>query len=164
MTATPIAIIGGGPVGMVLALNLAAQGVRSCLINTEPSSRWHPKGNTHNARTMEHYRRLGVAKMLRRVGLPADHPTDATYFTTFNGWELVRHSLPSEQEKQALLADAAPTDQVPEPLYRANQMYVEAELFRHVHTVPLIDARYGWRCTALAQESDGSLKVSIEEV
>ncbi|HXR86614.1 MAG TPA: FAD-dependent monooxygenase, partial [Stellaceae bacterium] len=99
MTATPIAIIGGGPVGMVLALNLAAHGVRSILINTEPSSRWHPKGNTHNARTMEHYRRLGLAKMLRRVGLPPDHPTDVAYFTTLNGWELVRHPLPSEREK-----------------------------------------------------------------
>ena len=164
MTATPIAIIGGGPVGMVLAMNLAALGLRSTLVNTEPSTRWHPKGNTHNARTMEHYRRLGIAKALRQVGLPPDHPTDVAYFTTLNGWELVRHKLPSEQEKQARLENAAPTDQVPEPLYRANQMYVEAELFRHVQTVKLIDARYGWRCAALDQESDGSFRIAIEEV
>ena len=164
MTESPIAIVGGGPVGMVLALNLAAFGVRSTLINTEPSSRWHPKGNTHNARTMEHYRRLGISKMLRKVGLPSDYPTDVAYFTTLNGWELVRHTLPSEDEKQAGVAAAAPTDQVPEPLFRANQMYVEAELFRHVQTVPQIDARYGWRCGALAQESDGSFKIAIEEV
>src|SRR6185312_9122762 len=152
MTAAPIAIIGGGPVGMVLAMNLAAFGVRSTLINTEPNSRWHPKGNTHNSRTMEHYRRLGISKKLRQVGLPADHPTDVAYFTTLNGWEMARHPLPSEQEKQALVANAAPTDQVPEPLFRANQMYVEAALLAHVQTVKPIDARYGWRCTALAQE------------
>ena len=164
MTASPIVIIGGGPVGMVLAMNLAAFGVRSILINTEPSSRWHPKGNTHNARTMEHYRRLGIAKKLRVVGLPADHPTDVVYYTTLNGWELARHSLPSEQEKQAQIAQAAPTDQVPEPLFRANQMYVEAELYRHVRTLPLIDARYGWRCTEIVEPSPRRFTITIEEV
>jgi 2-polyprenyl-6-methoxyphenol hydroxylase-like FAD-dependent oxidoreductase len=164
MTTTPIVIVGGGPVGMVLALNLAALGVASTLVNTEPNSRWHPKGNTHNSRTMEHYRRLGIAKKLRQVGLPFDHPTDVAYFTTLNGWEMARHPLPSEQEKQAQVAQAAPTDQVPEPLFRANQMYVEAALLAHVQTVKLIDARYGWRCTALAQEADGSFKVAIEEI
>jgi len=164
MTDSPIVIIGGGPVGMVLALNLAAFGVRSTLVNTEPNSRWHPKGNTHNSRTMEHYRRLGISKKLRQVGLPPDHPTDVAYFTTLNGWEMARHKLPSENEKMARVAEAAPTDQEPEPLFRANQMYVEAELFRHVQSVELIDARYGWRCTALAQESDGTFKIAIEEV
>jgi 2-polyprenyl-6-methoxyphenol hydroxylase-like FAD-dependent oxidoreductase len=164
MTATPIAIIGGGPVGMVLAMSLAALGVRSVIVNTEASSRWHPKGNTHNARTMEHYRRLGIAKMLRRVGLPPDHPTDVAYFTHLNGWEMARHPLPSEREKMAQVANAAPTDQVPEPLYRSNQMYVEAELFRHIKTLPLIEARYGWRCVALAEEADGSFTITIEDV
>lgn len=149
---------------MVLAMSLAALGVPSTLINAEPSSRWHPKGNTHNARTMEHYRRLGIAKMLRRVGLPPDHPTDVVYFTTLNGWEMTRHLLPSESEKQAQVAQAAPTDQVPEPLFRANQMYVERELFRHVHDVRLIDARYGWRCTELTQTVPGQFDVAIEEL
>ncbi|HEY3917066.1 MAG TPA: FAD-dependent monooxygenase [Stellaceae bacterium] len=164
MRAIPIVIVGGGPVGMVLAMNLAFLGVPSTILNTEASSRWHPKGNTHNARTMEHYRRLGIAKALRKVGLPPDHPTDVAYFTTLNGWELARHLLPSEQEKMARLAAAAPTDQVPEPLFRANQMYVEAELFRQLKAVPQIAARYAWRCAALAEERDGTFRVTIEEV
>jgi 2-polyprenyl-6-methoxyphenol hydroxylase-like FAD-dependent oxidoreductase len=163
MTAAPIVIVGGGPVGMVLAMNLAALGVRSIIVNTETSSRWHPKGNTHNARTMEHYRRLGLAKALRRLGLPGDHPTDVGYFTSLNGWELVRHPLPSEREKMARVAEAGPTDQIPEPLFRANQMYVEAELFRHVKAFPLIDARYGWRCVAIAEASAGTFDITIEE-
>jgi 2-polyprenyl-6-methoxyphenol hydroxylase-like FAD-dependent oxidoreductase len=164
MASQAVVIIGGGPVGMVLAMNLAAFGVRSVLVNTESSTRWHPKGNTHNARTMEHYRRLGIAKKLRTVGLPPDHPTDVAYFTTLNGWEMARHPLPSEREKMARVAAAGPTDQVPEPLYRANQMYVEAELFRHVKTLPQIDARYGWRCTAIAEQDGGTFHVTIEEV
>jgi 2-polyprenyl-6-methoxyphenol hydroxylase-like FAD-dependent oxidoreductase len=164
MASDPVVIIGGGPVGMVLAMSLAHLGVRSVIVNTETSTRWHPKGNTHNARTMEHYRRLGIARALRTVGLPPDHPTDVAYFTTLNGWELARHPLPSEREKMARRAAAGPTDQVPEPLFRANQMYVEAALFRHIKTLAQIDARYGWRCVAIAAQAGGMIDVAIEEI
>jgi 2-polyprenyl-6-methoxyphenol hydroxylase-like FAD-dependent oxidoreductase len=159
----PVAIIGGGPVGMVLAMSLAHLGVPSVVANIETSTRWHPKGNTHNARTMEHYRRFGIARALRTIGLPPDHPTDVAYFTTLNGWEVARHPLPSESEKMARVAAAGPTDQVPEPLFRANQMYVEAALFRHIKTVKQIDARYGWRCVGIVEQDGGKFAVSIEE-
>jgi 2-polyprenyl-6-methoxyphenol hydroxylase-like FAD-dependent oxidoreductase len=164
MPSAPIVIVGGGPVGMVLAMNLAVFGVRSVLVNIEPSSRWHPKGNTHNARTMEHYRRLGIAGAIRKVGLPSDHPTDVGYFTTLNGWELARHRMPSEQQKMAARDAAASTDQIPEPLFRANQMYVEAELFRHIQTLKPIAPRYGWRCVDIAETAGGGFAVTIEEV
>jgi 2-polyprenyl-6-methoxyphenol hydroxylase-like FAD-dependent oxidoreductase len=144
-------------------MNLAVFGVRSVLVNIEPSSRWHPKGNTHNARTMEHYRRLGIAASIRRVGLPADHPTDVGYFTTLNGWELARHSMPSEEQKMAARDAAAATDQIPEPLFRANQMYVEAELYRHIQTVSHIAPRYGWRCIGIEEAKSGGFAVTIEE-
>lgn len=49
----PVAIVGGGPVGLMLALFLDLHGVRSVPFNTEETTRWHPKGNTHNARTTE---------------------------------------------------------------------------------------------------------------
>ena len=77
MNADQVVIIGGGPVGMMLGLNLAAHGVRSTLINRETGPRWHPKGSTQNARTMEHYRRLGIVEKIRSVGLPRDLPTAA---------------------------------------------------------------------------------------
>ncbi len=163
MVSAPVGIIGGGPVGMVLAMNLAVFGVPSVLVNIEPSSRWHPKGNTHNARTMEHYRRLGIADEIRKVGLPPDHPTDVGYFTTLNGWELARHRMPSENEKRAARAAAAPTDQIPEPLFRANQMYVEARLFQHIQTLKTVTPRYGWRCVDIGEREDG-FSVAIEEV
>jgi 2-polyprenyl-6-methoxyphenol hydroxylase-like FAD-dependent oxidoreductase len=164
MNSAPIIIVGGGPVGMVLAMNLAVFGVRSILVNTEPSSRWHPKGNTHNARTMEHYRRLGIARELRQLGLPPDHPTDVGYFTTLNGWELARLPMPSERQKMAQLAGAAVTDQIPEPLFRGNQMYVEAHLHRHIKTLPQVGLRYGWRCTDIARTEEGGFTLTVEEV
>ena len=81
MSAKPIIIVGGGPVGMMLALNLAALGTHSILINSALRPRWHPKGSTQNSRTMEHYRRLGIVDSIRSTGLPKDLPTDVTYYT-----------------------------------------------------------------------------------
>ena len=99
MSMDRIVIVGGGPVGMALALNLAALGTRSVLINREAGPRWHPKGSTQNARTMEHYRRLGIVEKIRTLGLPPDLPTDVVYFTTLSGWEIARIAMPSEREK-----------------------------------------------------------------
>ena len=86
----------------------------------------HPKGSSHNSRTMEHYRRLGISGAIRKLGLPPDHPEDVGYFTRLTGWELARYHMPSELEVARLGAATQATDQTPEPMLRANQMYVEA--------------------------------------
>ena len=159
----PILIVGGGPVGMALAMNLDALGMRSVLINAEPRPRWHPKGGTHNARTMEHYRRLGIAPRLRTLGLPSQHRTDVIYFTRLNGWELSRIPWPSEAEKMAAVRDAAPTDQVPEPILRCNQMHVEAVLFEHLQTLATVDLRFGWQMHDFHDDGQG-VSVEIEQL
>lgn len=158
----PVLIAGGGPVGMALAMNLDALGMRSVIINTEPRPRWHPKGGTHNARTMEHYRRLGIASKLRSLGLPSGHKTDVIYFTRLNGWELARIPLPSEDEKRAAVRSVAPTDQVPEPILRCNQMHVEAELFGHLCSLATVDVRFGWHLHGFREEREG-VSVDIEQ-
>src|SRR5262245_5174958 len=144
MLRVPVIIIGGGPVGMVLALQLDQLGVSCTIINKERESRWHPKGNTHNSRTMEHYRRLGLARQIRAFGLPVDHPTDVGYFTTLAGFEIARLRMPSEAEKRRAVERADPADQILEPIFRCNQMYVERLLFDKVHASQRIDSRFGW--------------------
>ena len=124
----PVAIVGGGPVGLMLALFLDHYGVKSVLFNGEPEVRWHPKGSTHNSRAMEHHRRLGLAQAIRDFSLPADRPMNVTYYTRLTGWELGCVRMPSEAEKRRTVAQSAATDQIPEPILRANQMYVEAFL------------------------------------
>ena len=146
MPRMPVIIIGGGPVGMVLALQLDQLGVPCTIINKERDSRWHPKGNTHNSRTMEHYRRLGLAKQIRTFGLPPEHPTDVGYFTTLAGIEVARLRMPSEAEKMQAVEHAEPADQIVEPIFRCNQMYVERFLFDKVQTSRRIDSRFGWEC------------------
>jgi 2-polyprenyl-6-methoxyphenol hydroxylase-like FAD-dependent oxidoreductase len=151
----PVAIVGGGPVGLMLALFLDRYGVRSVLFNTEAEVRPHPKGSSHNARTMEHHRRLGIAQTIRSFSLPPDRPTDVSYFTRLNGWELARLRMPSEAEKQRTVAASALTHQVPEPILRANQMYVEAFLLAHARTRPNIAVRFGWQVDKFDDDEQG---------
>jgi len=169
--ATPILIVGGGPVGMVLAMNLAALGVASLIVNSDPRPRWHPKGSTHNSRTMEHYRRLGLAEAIRRLGLPQDYPTDVGYFTRFTGWEIARLAMPSEGEKRRAVRAAQAADQVPEPILRCNQMYVERLLYEHLRSLVPVDCRFGWSCvdwqdhgdrvTAIIEEASSGRRAAI---
>ena len=151
----PVAIAGGGPVGLMLALFLDRYGVRSVIFNSEPEVRRHPKGSTHNARTMEHHRRLGIARQVRDLSLPIERPTDVSYYTRLTGWELGRLRMPSETEKRRAVAASAATDQIPEPLLRANQMYVEAFLLAHARTRKSITVRFGAPVTGFREDDDG---------
>jgi 2-polyprenyl-6-methoxyphenol hydroxylase-like FAD-dependent oxidoreductase len=121
---TEVAIVGGGPVGLVLALYLDFHGIKSTLLNTETEARWHPKGNGQNARTMEHYRQLGFSDEVRRLGLPGDHPFDQAYFTRLSSHEIYRFPMPTGDERIAMRRQMPITDQLPEPMFHVNQIYV----------------------------------------
>jgi 2-polyprenyl-6-methoxyphenol hydroxylase-like FAD-dependent oxidoreductase len=158
---TPILIVGGGPVGLVLAIDLALQGVPCALVNDGETTAQHPQGNTMNARTMEHYRRLGVSKTVRETGLPFDHPTDSAYFTHLNGFEITRFRMPSAEEK---MRHGSPDLKItPEPLHRVSQMLVEAILKQRADDLPHSTMRFGWRLNGFEQDGDG-VTAEIEEV
>ena len=150
----PIIIVGGGPVGLMLALFLDRHMVQSVVFNEDHVTRWHPKGSTHNSRTMEHYRRLGISEKVRGLGLPQDHPTDVAYFTRFTEWELARLRMPSELEQQQRVAASSATDQVPEPIHRANQMYVERLLLERAQTRSNITLRFGCRVVEFGENAE----------
>ncbi|MFD2580209.1 FAD-dependent monooxygenase [Novosphingobium colocasiae] len=56
----PVLIAGGGPVGMTTALNLARYGIRSLLVERNPTTTRHPKMDLTNGRSMELFHRLGL--------------------------------------------------------------------------------------------------------
>ena len=74
-----VVIIGGGPCGLMLAIELGRRGVSVILLEERTSPARFPAANATQARTMEHFRRLGLADEIRSQGLPPDYPTDVTY-------------------------------------------------------------------------------------
>src|SRR6058998_1780874 len=72
MERVPILIVGGGPVGLAAALELARHGVRSLLLERHNSTTWHPKTRNLNTRTMEIARGWGraVYERLRGIDMP----------------------------------------------------------------------------------------------
>ncbi len=158
-----ILIAGGGPVGLALAIELASRGVRVMLVNDGADTARHPQGNTHNSRTMEHYRRLGIAAAVRGTGLPPDHPTDVAYFTRMNGHELARLPMPTPAAKLFDRPRNPLARLTPEPIHRASQFYVEPVLKRHAQSLPSAALRFGWRLERFADRGT-HVEVEIIEV
>jgi hypothetical protein len=67
---TQVLIVGAGPVGLTLALDLGQRGVRCTLVERNTTSIQLPKMERCNGRTMEIYRRLRIADAVRAAGLP----------------------------------------------------------------------------------------------
>ena len=71
-----VLIVGGGPAGLMLALELGCRGVRCVLLEEDVDAPAFPKANATSSRTMEHYRRRGLSAAMRATGLVEDHPKE----------------------------------------------------------------------------------------
>ena len=103
---TEVLITGGGPFGLMLALELGRRGVPCLLVEPKPGTAFNPQANATQARTMEHFRRHGFADEIRAQGLPprTTPPTSPTSRATA-AMRLARLQLPTAA--QATQADQA---------------------------------------------------------
>lgn len=147
---TPVLIVGGGPVGFSLALDLAQRGTSSTLVERDAGTALHllAKAGTLYERSMEYCRRLGIAEKVAAVGFPDDYPRDTVYCTALNGFPIGRDPLPSTAERPL-----AP--ETPEMLRRCPQYVFDPLLADAVLERGLTDVRYGHHLTALTEHDDG---------
>ncbi len=150
-------IAGGGPIGMTLALELASHGVRSILVERNPTTTRHPKMDLTNGRSMELYRRLGLADRLRKVAVPEDHVFDIVWATSGpgTGRELHRFRYPSPLESRSLAERENDGRHTREPGMRVSQIVVEPALKAAIEENPLVDSRFGWAFESLEQDARG---------
>ena len=159
----PVLIVGGGPVGLVLSMELASRGIQNLLVNDGETLSRHPKGNSLNCRTMEHLRRLGFAHEIRKTGLYPEHPTDVVYVTRLAGHELARLNMPAGKSKIKNPGPWGDTLLTPEPMHRSNQFYFEPLLKSHAERHTKSDIRFGWRLTWF-DDSGQCVDAEIEEL
>ena len=95
-----VLVVGAGPVGLTLAMDLAARGARVQVAEVrryaEPPN---VKCNHVSARSMEVFRRLGVAHKLRNAGLPEDFPNDVVFRTSVTGQDITRIPIPCRRDR-----------------------------------------------------------------
>ena len=100
MSETPVLIVGGGPVGLALAVELGWRGVQCTLIEQTDGRIVTPKMNEVNIRTMEFCRRWGVADQVMRCPFPDDWPMDVVAVTRLGGYELGRIERPARKHQR----------------------------------------------------------------
>ncbi len=138
-------IVGGGPVGLAASIELSWRSVPAMLVTEKPDTAQHPKCNNTNARSMEHFRRLGIAGEIRAAQLPSDLPRASAYVTRFCGHEYGRQDRPYSNW---------PTPELP---CNISQMALEKVLRRAAERHNGTNIHFGWRLQGFTQSDDGVL-------
>ncbi|MCK9913286.1 FAD-dependent oxidoreductase [Microbacteriaceae bacterium K1510] len=151
-----VIVIGAGPVGLTLAMDLGRRGVRVVVlekrVRNEPPS---VKCNHVSSRSMEIFRSLGIAAKVRDAGLPSDYPHDIAYRTTMTGRELCRIHIPSTDGRRVKEDGPDTWWPTPEPPHRINQLYLEPILFEAACAIPSVEIRNRLEFEGLVERADG---------
>jgi 2-polyprenyl-6-methoxyphenol hydroxylase-like FAD-dependent oxidoreductase len=158
-----VLIVGAGPVGLTLAIDLAQRGVSVALMEMRAAGE-PPVGrsNVVSARSMEAFRRLGIARAVREAGLPADYPHDVAIRTSATGLELGRVKIPCRAERYTAKGGPDTWWPTPEPPHRVNQIFLEPVLLGAAAATPRVRILNGMRVDAIEQREDQILATATE--
>lgn len=144
---TAVLIVGGGPVGLSCALELAWRGIECVLIERGDGVVRYSKMGGVAIRTMEFCRRWGMADQVRGCGFPEDYPLNQVFCTSLGGHLLKTLPYPSMGEEPI-------PPQSPERRQRCPQLWFDPVLVRAVRDCGRVNSRYN--CEVESLEQDGS--------
>ncbi len=155
MIDTQVLIVGVGPVGLTLAIDLGNSGIRAMLVEQKAAPAFLPKMERCNARTMEIYRRLGIAEKIRAAGLGADVPMDVFIVLSLTEPPLVHHPYPSVNAARAEIAAVNDGTMPLEPYQLISQYTLEPLLKSIAETLPNVSVRFGCEFLSFTQDAEG---------
>ncbi|HLI43709.1 MAG TPA: FAD-dependent oxidoreductase [Acidimicrobiales bacterium] len=157
LAGAPVVIVGGGPVGLATALELAYHGIESLVLERRPEVSWlRPRAKTTSARTMEHLRRWGLAASLReRAALPVTWSHEAVFCTSLGGREITRIS-------GCFGLDLVGSELVAEPGQQVAQPVVEQVLREAVATSGLARLVTGVEVTAVGEAAGAAWVAAVD--
>ena len=150
-----VVIVGGGPVGMGLALELGLRGISVLLVERYEQPQPIPKGQNLTQRTMEHMHAWGAEEEIRAARtIPASYGIGGlTAYGTLLGpyhYDWLQRDLVAPYYFTA-------NERLP-------QYATEAVLRARVAQIPAIQTRYGWRAHRISQDATGvTLEIAPRE-
>jgi 2-polyprenyl-6-methoxyphenol hydroxylase-like FAD-dependent oxidoreductase len=152
---TTVLIAGAGPVGLALAVDLGRRGVRCVVLERNDGEIFHPRATAQNARTMEFFRRWGIAGAVKQAGTPPDFPHTVLYVTDLNGYEIARF-------ERAAHGGVRPIETSPERPQRCNQLWLDPILHELAAGYDAVTLRYRCELTSFV-ERDGCVVATVHD-
>jgi 2-polyprenyl-6-methoxyphenol hydroxylase-like FAD-dependent oxidoreductase len=150
-----VIVAGAGPVGLTLAIDLGRRGVRCTLIERNPTTAPYPKMDRSNARTMEFYRRIGIADRVRALGYPAENSMNVYLCRRLSDPPIAVLEYPSVGERRQQIAESEDGRWLLEPYQLVSQNKLEPLLKEVAEATPNVTVRYGCELMDLQQDGDG---------
>ena len=138
-----VLIVGGGPVGLTLAIDLGRRGVSCVLVDMREAPGFLPKMERCNARTMEFYRRLGISEQIRDAGFDRDLPMDVFVVKDLVTKPLVHHHYPSVNELKRRGSAVNDGTYPLEPYHLISQYTLEPLLRAVAEGMPSVEVVFG---------------------
>jgi 2-polyprenyl-6-methoxyphenol hydroxylase-like FAD-dependent oxidoreductase len=138
-----VIVVGAGPVGLTLAIELGRRGIRCLLLERRATTAPWPKMDRSNARTMELYRRIGIADRVRALGYPPDVPMDVFIVTRLCDSPLAVLPYPSVAEARAQIAACRDGSLPLEPYQLVSQNDLAPLLKEIAEATPNVTVQYG---------------------
>jgi 2-polyprenyl-6-methoxyphenol hydroxylase-like FAD-dependent oxidoreductase len=147
-----VIIIGAGPVGLTLALDLTQRGVRVLVIEKNKEPLQLPKMERSNPRTMEIWRRLGLVEEIRAAGLPSHMPMNVLVVRNLLDAPLLRQEYPSVNEARQRIAETHDGSLPREPYQLVSQYALEPILMKALKQRPNAEIRQSTTFLGLEQD------------
>jgi 2-polyprenyl-6-methoxyphenol hydroxylase-like FAD-dependent oxidoreductase len=157
-----VLIVGAGPVGAILALELAHHGVASVVVERSATAPRHPDLVCLNERSMELLRRLGLASLIREHSLGPDRPIDVAWTQGLDQPPVLVWHHPSVNQLRARYADVNDGTAPVEASALVHGAALTAQLRDAARRHPLVDLREGWTFTDLRVQPDGVVATVFE--
>lgn len=145
---TQVAIVGGGPVGLALAVELGLRGVACILVEQHEGHPSVPRMSGVSSRCMEFCRRWEIAEKVRGAAWSSTHPSDFVYVESMIGRELARLKIPSYREREGRI------DYSPEGAATCPQIYFDPLLAGKARSVDGVTLEYCTRLLSFEQDKD----------